>query len=155
MRKGWVVVWQEEEGRRVAGMAAKLSPWGPVSPRTSKLSPRREARWTRESPSESVTSRPPAFFTPPLPLPPNPIRLFSRASSHEQREISSFVRRRDAVFIKRSTSKILDPFTLVLIRGQPPPNICDSNMIGGKEMKYPPGLVKGKGASVLGIMGPC
>ena len=117
-------------------MAAKLSPWGPVSPRTSKLSPRHAGKGGRRGQGgpESVTiflgchQQTPGLLYAPFPLPPNPIRLFSRASSHEQREISSFVRQWH-IFIKRSTSKILDRFTLlVLIRGQTP-LMCDSNMI--------------------------
>ena len=63
------------------------------------------SRWTSK-PASSVTTPGCHQQTPSLlySLPPNPIRLFSRASSsHEQREISPFVRRR--VFIKRSPPK--------------------------------------------------
>ena len=91
-----------QEGRRVAGMAAKLGPRGPVSPRTSKLGP----GWGGEAGLGGPASQQASSVTIPgchqqtpgllYSLPPNPIRLFSRASSHEQWEISPFVQRTDS-----------------------------------------------------------
>ena len=55
------------------------------------------SRWTSK-PASSVTTPGCHQQTPSLlySLPPNPIRLFSRASSHEQWEISPFVQRTDS-----------------------------------------------------------